>query len=483
MGRVERMTTRPNIVLINADDLGFGDLGCYGSTANRTPHLDRMAAEGLRLTSFYQASPVCSPSRGGMLTGCWPKRIGFERFLGYPVLFPAMPVGLHPEERTFAAVLRDAGYATALVGKWHCGDQRPFLPTAHGFDRYFGLPYSNDMGRQAGDRAAWIARLQSGPGMGSYRGAGEPLDTDYPPLPLLDGDRVAEVQPDQRGLSDRYLDASLAFIRERAAERRPFLLYLAPMYVHLPIYVPEPWLGRSGNGRYGAAVEHLDHMVGAVLSELVLLGIDRETLVIFTSDNGSRVRGEGGSNGPLRGTKATSWEGGQRVPCIARWLGVIPAGRVADDLACGIDLLPTFAALAGVRPPEDRTIDGRDLGPFLRGEAASPRDTMLYWWRGHLAAVRVGGWKLHVRRDGAAVRELYDLAADPGEARDRIADEPAVAARLDAAAAAVRAELGDGDLDGPGCRPLGRVAAGEPLTRIDPADPRSVLEYDLADAG
>jgi len=310
---------RPNIILINCDDLGYGDLGCYGSPINTTPHLDQMATEGVRLTDFYMAAPLCSPSRGAMMTGCYPCRIGFGSFDGRAVLFPGMAVGLDPSERTVARILKDQGYATMLVGKWHCGDQPEFLPTRHGFDHYFGIPYSNDMGRQRTfDPGRW------------------------PPLPLMRDEQVIQAQFEQESLTERYADEAVQFLRNNA--EKPFFLYLAHMHVHRPVLVSPRFAGHA-NGRYGGAVEAIDWVTGVLMYELRQLGLDENTLVVFTSDNGSR--GDlGGSNAPLRGRKGQTWEGGQRVCCIARWRdrrqGYFPAvaGRVRGCLAArGVLLL------------------------------------------------------------------------------------------------------------------------------------------------
>ncbi|MCA1810294.1 MAG: sulfatase-like hydrolase/transferase, partial [Lentisphaerae bacterium] len=301
---------RPNIVLINCDDLGYGDLGCYGSTMHDTPALDRMAREGVRFTDFYMPAAVCSPSRGAMMTGCYPPRIGFGWFDNRWVLLPGHAVGLNPREITFAKLLQQAGYTTKLVGKWHCGDQPPFLPTRHGFDEYFGLPYSNDMG------------------MGVR--ANDP--PTRPPLPLMRNEDVVQEQPDQASLTERYVQESVEFLR--ANRHRPFFLYLAHMYVHTPLFVPEVFMRQSRNRRYGAAVASIDWAAGALLHELERLGLDKNTLVIFTSDNGSTRLN---SNGGLRGWKGTTWEGGLRVPCIMRWPEKIPAGGECRALTTAMD--------------------------------------------------------------------------------------------------------------------------------------------------
>ena len=451
---------KANIILMNCDDLGYGDLACYGSPCNSTPHLDRLAAEGMRFTDFYMASPVCSPSRRAMLTGCYPPRIGFGSFDGRGVLFPGDPIGLNPSEITIAALLRDAGYATKIVGKWHCGDQPEFLPTRHGFDSYYGLPYSNDMGRQK-------------------------VDDKWPPLPLLRDEEVMQEQPDQSGLTERYVEESLRFIREQ--RQRPFFLYLAHMHVHLPIYAPARFLRESRNGAYGAAVACIDWAAGVIMAELRRLGLEDNTMVIFTSDNGSRCRGEGGSNGVLRGIKTTTWEGGQRVPCIIRWPGHIPAGSTCTGLATAMDFYPTLAAIAGCAVPTDRIIDGRDITPLMLsgGAAASPREAFFYYNRNDLEAVRDGRWKLHVRKSRQAIAELYDLRNDPGENRNVHADEPAVVARLTALLERCREDLGDEALGiaGQNVRPAGRVASPRTLTQYRPDHPYMIATYDLQERG
>ena len=463
-------TRPPNIVLINCDDLGYGDLGCYGSVCNATPAVDRLAAEGMRFTDFYMASPVCSPSRGAMLTGCYPPRIGFGSFDGPWVLFPGQGVGLNPSEITVASLLKRAGYATKLVGKWHCGDQPEFLPTRHGFDSYFGLPYSNDMGRQ---------RKRDG------------TPSRNPPLPLLQDEAVVQEQPDQAALTERYVAECLDFIRGHRSQ--PCFLYFAHMHVHLPIYTPEHFLRKSRNGRYGAGVAAVDWSVDAILHELGVLGLADNTLVIFTSDNGSRASGEGGSNAPLRGTKGTTWEGGMRVPCIMRWPTALPAGRTCREVATAMDFLPTFAALAGLDVPSDRIIDGRSILPLMRGEpcARSPHEAFFYHHVNRLEAVRAGRWKLAAKRDDqwrpvANEYALYDLENDAGETVDVADGHPVLVSDLKDRLQACRKDLGDkltGTPPGANCRPIGRVANPRPLTAHAPDAPYIVAEYDLEDCG
>jgi arylsulfatase A len=483
------VTTPPNIVLINCDDLGYGDLGCYGSTANDTPYLDRMAAEGALFTDFYMASPVCSPSRAALLTGCYPLRIGFGGEQGGGlggVLFPGWPIGLHPDEITIAKLLQSAGYATLAVGKWHCGDQPDFLPTNHGFDEWYGIPYSNDMGRQVA-------------------GPGEPTDEEMrkilddlgvtmpwvrPPLPLMEGLEVVEEQPDQASLTGRYVERCVRFLRTN--RDRPFFLYLAHLYVHLPIYVQQAFLESSRNGAYGGAVAAIDWAAGVVLQELRRLGLDEQTLVIFTSDNGALAtdRGGSGSNLPLRGAKGTTWEGGQRVPCLMRWPGRIEPGTVVRDMATSLDVYPTLAALTGVDVPLDRRIDGVRIDGMVGAAAGDdtmppPDRSFVYILDGSLEAVRVGRWKLHVRKRRREMLELYDLVDDPSETLDLSSSHREVVADLQRVLDEWRADLGDDatGVVGRGVRPIGRVDDPKALTEFDPDRPYYMAEYDLHHRG
>ncbi|MGA1195004.1 MAG: sulfatase [Candidatus Latescibacterota bacterium] len=451
---------QPNIILINCDDLGYGDLGCYGSTVNKTPALDKMAEEGMRFTDFYMASPVCSPSRGAMLTGCYPPRIGFGSFDGRWVLFPGQGLGLNPEEITIARLLKDQGYATKIVGKWHCGDQKEFLPTRHGFDSYYGIPYSNDMGRQR-------------------------EDDKYPPLPLLRDEDVIQAQPDQTSITERYVEESVRFIRDN--KEKPFFLYFAHMHVHLPHYPPQRFMPDSQNGVYGAAVACIDWATDVLLHELKDLGLDDNTLVIFTSDNGSRARDEGGSNAPLRATKGTTWEGGQRVPCIMRWPGKIPAGQTNSELTLSMDFYPTFAQIGGASIPTDRIIDGNDIRPLMFAEpnAQSQHDAFFYYKRKTIEAVRSGQWKLHIRKDDQEIQELYDLEYDIGETNNVYDQHPNIVKDLMAKIEACRQDIGDEavGIEGQNIRPVGRVENPDTLTHYDPDHPYFIAMYDLPQRG
>jgi arylsulfatase A-like enzyme len=431
----------PNFILIFADDLGYGDLGCYNpSSTIRTPRLDRMAAEGVRFTDFYSAAPVCTPSRAALMTGCYPIRVGMSD-MPRLVLFPDSKEGLHPDEVTIAEILKARGYATACVGKWHLGHLPPFLPTRQGFDSYFGIPYSNDM----------------------------------KPTPLMRNEATIEEPADQATLTERYTDEAVAFIR--ANRGRPFFLYLPHTFPHVPLYASDRFRGKSPRGLYGDVVEAIDWSTGRILDTLAELGIDDRTLVLFTSDNGPWVvKGEhGGSAGPLRGAKGTTFEGGMREPCIARWPARIPAGSVCREVATAMDVMPTFARLAGAAPLADRIIDGKDITPLLEGRpgAVSPHEAFFYYRRGALEAVRGGRWKLMCERrtrqeypygekkpeDVVVPEALFDLESDLGETTNVIDKHPGEAARLRALANAMRDDVGDARTEAAGRnrRPAGRI--------------------------
>ncbi len=452
-------TKKPNIILINCDDLGYGDPGCYGSKINKTPYIDQLASEGTRFTDFYMASSICTPSRGAMLTGCYPKRIDFSEFDGKIVLFPGDGKGLNPTEKTIASIVKDAGYATKLVGKWHCGDQTEFLPTRYGFDEYYGLPYSNDMGIQKNDNRKGL-----------------------PPLPLMINEEVLEEQPDQGSITERYLDQSIQFIRKN--KNNPFFLYLAHMYVHLPHYPLKRFADENPNP-YAACVASLDWVTGVLMNELRKQDMEENTLIIFTSDNGSR-NDYGPSNGELRGTKATSWEGGFRVPCIMRWPGTIPAGIVSDGICTSMDFLPTIAKFTGEKIPDDRIIDGVDLSKYITGKGKTTgRDTFIYYFKKNIEAVRNGDWKLHIKRKSDEVKELYNLRTDVGERINVYESHPEIVMAITEIIEETRKDLGDESTDDPGtgCRKAGYVNNPKPLTNYDPNHPYYIAMYDLSDSG
>jgi arylsulfatase A len=451
---------QPNLILILADDMGYGDIGPFGSKLNRTPNLDRMAAEGMRLTSFY-ANPVCTPSRAQFLTGCYAKRVSMPN-----VIFPACPTGLNPDEATLAKLLKQQGYATLCVGKWHLGDQREFLPTRHGFDHYLGLPYSNDMGGG-----------EDWPKAGAAKGR-------RPPLPLVRDLEVLETVPPagQDKLTERYTDEALKFIREH--KDQPFFLYLPHTAVHVPLHPGEKFRGKSGNGTYGDWVEEVDWSVGRVLDTLRELKLDERTLVLFTSDNGPWLtQGKhGGVAGPLRGGKGSTWEGGVREPTVAWWPGKVPAGASCDAMAANLDVLPTFVKLAGGAVPADRKMDGVDIWPLLSGAVKeSPREAYYYFNGNRLDAVRSGPWKLAIQpqheakggekspppdADKAHTPRLYNLVEDLGETTDVSAKHPDVVKRLHELVAKMDADLGATGT-GPGVRPPGRVENPKPLLKAD----------------
>ncbi len=448
---------RPNFIVINLDDLGYADIGPFGSKLNRTPNLDRMAAEGRKLTCFY-AAPVCSPSRASLMTGCYPKRA-----LPIPgVLFPAAAVGLNPSERTVAELLKDAGYATACIGKWHLGDQPEFLPTRQGFDSYLGIPYSNDMGLGSEGSKSSLGDKLPVEKAGKAGGSDEmgQRGQSQPPLPLLENETViARVKQDeQQAIVETYTTAAVKFIR--ANQARPFFLYLPHNAVHFPLYPGKKWVGKSANGSYGDWVEEVDWSVGQVLDTLRELKLDAKTLVIFTSDNGGTPRAV---NTPLRGNKGSTWEGGMRVPTVAWWPGKIPAGTASDAITGMRDVLPTFVKLAGGKLPDGVKLDGADIWPALAGDAGAkgPHETFHFFRGLELEAVRSGPWKLHLKKG-----ELYNLESDVAEAHDVAAANAEVVQRLRGLADAMKDDLGVTGI-GPGCRPLGRVENPLPVLGAD----------------
>jgi len=401
---------KPNIVILFADDLGYGDLGCFGHPTIRTPNLDRMAAEGQKWTQFYAAASVCTPSRAALMTGRLPIRSGMcgKR----RVLFPDSVGGLPAEEITLAEALKKQGYATACVGKWHLGHLPPYLPTRNGFDQYFGIPYSNDM-------KMWDDRTKM--------------------APLMRDEEVIEVPADQTTLTKRYTAEALQFIR--ANKDRPFFLYFPHTFPHVPLFCSKDFAGKSPRGLFGDVVEELDWSVGQVLDVLRELKLDGRTLVVFTSDNGPWLimKLNGGSAGLLREGKGCTYEGGMREPTLFWWPGRIKPGSVVTDLGSTMDLFTTSLALAGAEAPGDRVLDGVDLSPALFGTGKSPRETMFYYRGTELYAVRKGPYKAHFITQpayGPGARivhdppELYHLENDPGEQFNVTKDHPDVVADL-----------------------------------------------------
>jgi len=453
---------KPNFVVILIDDMGYGDIGPFGSKLNRTPNLDRMAAEGMRLTSFY-GSPVCTPSRAQMMTGCYAKRVSMPE-----VIFPACPTGLSAKEHTVASLLKEQGYATMAIGKWHLGDQLEFLPTRRGFDHYLGLPYSNDMGGHANAKGKNAKKKGNDAAL-------------RPPLPLLRDQKVIEAPANQDTLTARYTEEALKFIS--ANRDRPFFLYLPHTAVHVPLHPGAAFKGKSANGAYGDWVEEVDWSVGRVLDTLRELKLSERTLVLFTSDNGPWLTqgANGGVAGPLHGGKGTTWEGGMREPTIAWWPGKIPARSACDAPMSELDVLPTVVRLAGGEVPGDRRIDGQDIWPVLCGRTtASPHDALFYFNGLKLEAVRAGSWKLAIAPQGTGVPKgaaepvkhtgprLYNLDSDIGELTDVAAQHPEVVAQLQKFVKHMDADLG-ATRNGPGVRPPDRVANPQPLLkRIGP---------------
>lgn len=426
----------PNIVIIFSDDLGYGDLGAYGHPTIVTPHLDRMAAEGQRWTSFYSQAPVCSPSRAALLTGRIHLRSGmFGREQG--VFFPDSHYGLPDDEVTLAEVLKDVGYATGIVGKWHLGHQPEYRPMRHGFDNWFGIPYSNDMDRQLP------------PGVERSEATFNPL-SDYWHVPLMRNDEEIERPADQTTLTKRYTEEAVAFIQAHRDE--PFFLYVPHSMPHVPLFRSDAFAGRSAAGRYGDVIEEIDWSVGQILNTLEREQLAQNTLVVFSSDNGPWLayRQHGGSAGLLRDGKGTTWEGGTRVPGIFWWPDTIEPG-VVRDIGATTDLFSTVVTLAGGSVPSDRPIDSFDLSPVLFGHESSPRDSMAFYRRGQLFAFRTGPYKVHFITEGAYgvgpertehhPPVLFHLGDDPGENHNIATARPDVVAAVVAAADKHRAAM------------------------------------------
>lgn len=449
-----RATRPPNIIVILADDQGYGDLGCQGSPNIRTPHIDRMAREGARLTSFY-AQALCGPSRAALMTGCYPVRnsLMFNHI-------PRARTGIHPNEVTIAEMLKQNGYATAMLGKWHLGDAPPFRPQRNGFDSWFGLPYSNDMWpfhpkiERTPNESPRLTAARARAEMTGYDGRGQTYPADwFPDLPLMENDEIVALNPDLSKITGQYTQRAVNYIRDNRS--RPFFLYLAHTMPHAPLFPGAKFDGHSVRGRYGDCIEEIDDSTGQILDTLRQLNLDRDTFVVYASDNGpwTPYGIDAGSAGPLRGSKGSVWEGGIRVPGIFWAPGRIPAGLVSSEMAATLDLLPTAAVLSGARLPAN-TIDGHNLMPLLtKPGARSPHEYFYYYevlaqYRAatgrpvnhqRLAAIRDRQWKLMMPANGAP--QLYDLLGNVSETTDCASRQPALVEKLKAQAAAFDADL------------------------------------------
>lgn len=426
----------PNIVVIFCDDLGYGDLSCFGHPTIRTPNLDRMAAEGVRLTQFYSASPVCTPSRAALMTGRLPIRSGMcsdKR----RVLFPNSGGGIPASEVTLAEGLKTQGYTTACVGKWHLGHLPQFLPTSNGFDSYFGIPYSNDMDRvndaPRGRESFWDPKVE------------------YWNVPLMRDLEIVERPADQTTITKRYAEEAVSFIKKNKNEK--FFLYLPHSLPHVPLFRSKEFEGKSLRGLYGDVIEEIDWSVGQVLQTLRDLNLDQNTIVWFTSDNGPWLtfRDHGGTAGLLREGKGTTWDGGMREPSVCWWPGTIPAGQVSAELGTTMDIYATSLSLAGAKLAADRVIDGYDLSESLKGKSKSPREVVYYYRGTRLMALRKGPWKAHFATQESYTGNnkltehdppvLYNLEVDPSEKWDVAEQHPEVIADLKAAAEAHQATV------------------------------------------
>ena len=456
----------PNFIILFADDQGWGDLGVYGHPDIRTPNIDRMAAEGMRFTSFY-AAPFCGPSRAALMTGSYPPRAGLDFNHG-----PQARTGIHSGEITLAELLKQQGYATTMIGKWHLGDAPQFLPHRNGFDHWLGIPFSNDMWRyhpmmpirEPEDERMISARERAD--MTGFAGRGSYYDLEkgqgFPhPLPLMQDGEVLEFDPDQRKLTTVYTEKAVEFIEEN--RENPFFLYLPYAMPHVPLFVSNDRWGKSRRGRYGDVIEELDWSVGQILDKLRELDLAENTMVVYTSDNGPWLQYgiDAGSAGPFKLGKSTTWEGGMRVPGIFWMPGSIPAGQVSSAVVANMDIFPTFAALAGAVLPADRVLDGRDLWPLLSGASNESPHKYFYYFHGsgpsrptRLEGIRMGRYKLRLRAiesGGLEAVHLYDLNADAGEKFDISSRHPELVDRLLAQAKNFLVELKAGS------RPLGTI--------------------------
>jgi len=451
----------PNIIIIFTDDMGYGDLACYGNPLTQTPHIDQLASEGVRFTAFYAGASLCTPSRAGLLTGTYPVRNSMAvNFRGECVCFPVDEMGLNPDETTLAELLRQKDYQTALIGKWHLGDQKVFLPTRQGFDYYYGVPYSNDTGE------------------GRFKWRGNNQSYDQPEIPLLRNETVIEQPVVQPTLTRRYTHEAVKYIQE--SKKDPFFLYYAHTMPHYPISASKKFMGSSANGLYGDVIEEIDWSVGEILNTLKEENVLENTLVIFTSDNGAPKTYEEASNGPLSGYKGTAMEGGNRVPMIVSWKGTLPEGKVSHEIASVMDLLPTIAHIVGASLPVDRVIDGKNIYALFSApeEAESPHAYFAYYLMDQMKAIRVGDWKLHLPLDayidmwgkdlGPREAKLYNLKDDVGESIDLSEQYPDRVEQMMVMARMAGNWIGDRDKATPNTRAAGFVEKPVPLVMKRP---------------
>ena len=415
-----------NVVLIFADDQGYGDLGCFGSKKIKTPNIDQMAKEGRKFTNFMVASPVCTPSRAALLTGCYPKRVGLHQH----VLFPSSNKGLHPQEYTLADHFKSQGYATACYGKWHLGHHPETLPRQNGFDHYFGIPYSNDMNHPDNK-----GKPKGGPdGMDILWNDPESTLTKWK-TPLIENEKIVELPVDQRTITRRCTDKAISFIQKNKG--KPFFVYVPHSMPHIPLYVPDEIRDPNPLNAYTCVIEHIDSEVGRIIKTIKDLNLDKNTIVIYTTDNGPWLpfKHHGGSAGPLREGKGTTFEGGQRVPCVMWGPSRIPAGSVCEELMGTIDLLPSLAAITQKRLPAKNKIDGFDASHLILGTGTTPRKEFLHYTsRGELEGIRSGDWKLlrkkpRNKKQGETIM-LFNLSKDVGEENNLASEQPAIVARL-----------------------------------------------------
>jgi arylsulfatase A len=447
---------KPNFIIIFIDDQGYQDLGCFGSPNIKTPNIDQMAKDGMRFTDFYSAASVCTPSRAALMTGCYPERVG-----NLSVLFPRNNTGLNPEETTIAKMLKVAGYATACVGKWHLGHLKEFLPTSHGFDSYYGIPYSNDMGIADNMKLAKDVVLRENETLETMKKYKRNL------VPLMRDEEVIEYPADQNTLTKRYTQEAVGFIKKSKTDGKNFFLYMPHTMPHIPLYVSPEFEGKSDAGLYGDCIEEIDWSVGQIIKTLKAEGIEKDTFIVYTSDNGPwnlkgnatcKVKGNmnrriGGSALPLKGYKFQKSEGGMREPTVMCWPGRIPAGKVCGELAGTIDMLPTIASLSGADLPAKK-IDGKDITPLIeaRPGAKTPHEAYFYRTKG----VRSGDWKY-------IDRKLYNLSKDISESKDLSKENPEIVERLKKLLEAHKAEMSKER------RPAGRVGPVKPRRKKKPA--------------